>query len=85
MIAPAVQVPQFSAEQVAQIRAAMEALRRQFEAVGKVLHEVFRQIGAAIRRVLPMLVRLADYRRKRLRVMRVEYRRRLRHRRRRAR
>lgn len=85
MIAPAVQVPQFSAEQVAQIRAAMEALRRQVEAVGKVLREVFRQVGAAIRRVLPMLVRLADYRRKRLRVMHVEYRRRLRHRRRRAR
>lgn len=81
MTAPAVPAPQISADQAARIREAFEELGRQ-------LAEVFRAIGELFRRILRALrplVRLADQRRVRLRVMHLEYRRRLRHRRRRAR
>ncbi|MFG1660749.1 hypothetical protein ACGFIY_29850 [Micromonospora chersina] len=85
MTAPAVQAPQFSPEQAARIRAAFEELGRQlaeaFRALGELLHRMVR----ALRPTLRVLVRLTDYRRQRLRVTHLEYRRRLRHRRRRAR
>lgn len=81
-------VPQLDPEQAARIRAAWEQLGRQLAEQFKPLHEAFRQLGIAVRRALVALaplVRLADQRRARLRAMHTEYRRRLRHRRRRAR
>ncbi|SCG15560.1 hypothetical protein GA0070610_1794 [Micromonospora echinofusca] len=65
-----------------------EVLARRVEAARvayRGLVAVLRRIVAAVRRLAAPLVRLADQRRVRLRVMHVEYRRRLRHRRRRAR
>ncbi len=63
-------------------------LARRWEVVqvaARGLVELFRAFGAAVRRALPALVRVADQRRVRLRVMHLAYRRRLRQRRRRAR
>ncbi|MBL6280122.1 hypothetical protein JMF97_28570 [Micromonospora fiedleri] len=85
MTAPVVAVPQLDSEQAARIRAAWEQLSRQFAEAFEALRKLFGQIGAALRRALAPLVRLADQRRVRLRVMHLAYRRRMRHRRRRAR
>ncbi|MFR9780168.1 hypothetical protein ACL02O_29445 [Micromonospora sp. MS34] len=85
MTAPAVQAPQISPEQAARIRAAYEELGCQLAEAFQALGELMQQMVRALRPALRGLVRLADYRRERLRVMHREYRRRLRHRRRRAR
>ncbi|MDG4796981.1 hypothetical protein [Micromonospora sp. WMMD1082] len=55
------------------------------QAAARGLAGLIRALGVAVCRALPALVRLADQRRERLRVMRLAYRRRLRQRRRRAR
>lgn len=84
----AIAVPQLDPEQAARIRAAWEQLGRQLAEQFKPIQEAFRQLGLAVQRalaVLAPLVRLVDQRRERLRAMHTEYRRRLRHRRRRAR
>ncbi|TDB70190.1 hypothetical protein [Micromonospora sp. KC721] len=85
MTVPAIAVPQFDPEQAARIQAAWERLGQQLAEVLGALRDLFRRIGAVLRRALAPLVRLADQRRVRLRVMHLAYRRRLRNRRRRAR
>lgn len=85
MIDGAVPALAVTPEQVARIRALFEELARQFAAAARALVEVFRRIGRALRPVIRVLVRLTDQRRARLRLLHIEYRRRLRHRRRRTR